>query len=76
MRSTSPLLAVLRAGDGAFTDFGSQSITGQYARFHDVRALGGGKVMAAGATAATNEEPLAITARLLPNRIFGSGMEL
>lgn len=74
-RYVSPMVAVVRASDGAFTDFGTQSVQGEQAGFVDVMALGGGRFLAAGHTLTSGEEPLALTARLLPDRIFGSGME-
>jgi len=74
-RYVSPMFAVLRASDGVFTDFGSQPVSGEEASFADVMRLGGGRFLVAGSTVSDEEEPLAITARLLPDRIFGSGME-
>ena len=74
-RYVSPLVAVLRASDGHFTDFGQQGIPSEEGMLRDVMALGNGRFLAAGNTLTDDEEPLALTARLLPDRVFGSGME-
>ena len=73
--TTSPLLAVARAGDGTFTELHAQPIPSEEGRFAAVSALGGGRYLVAGSTLSDGAEPLAVTARLRADRIFASGME-